>query len=141
MAHCRDLRVRPALTEDRGFLFEVRRATLRAYVEQTSLWVDAEQRAAAAKEFAELPYAVVEEGERSVGYVCVIHGKECDFLEEIALLPDVQGRGIGTQLCGTSFRRPIGVAYRSGSVSSPTTRHGPSMHASGSQSCRLRIRE
>jgi ribosomal protein S18 acetylase RimI-like enzyme len=98
MVLCRDLRVRPALAEDCGFLFEVRRATLRTYVEQTSQWIDAEQRAAATKEFAELPYAVVEEGERSVGYVCVIHEKECDFLEEIALLPAAQGRGIGTQL-------------------------------------------
>jgi ribosomal protein S18 acetylase RimI-like enzyme len=98
MVRSPDLRVRPASSSDREFLFEVRRASLRTYVEQTSGWDDAEQRATADKEFGELPYAVVEEGGRPVGYVCVIHETECDFIEEIALLPEAQGRGIGTRL-------------------------------------------
>jgi ribosomal protein S18 acetylase RimI-like enzyme len=98
MARTHDLRVRPALSSDREFLFEVRRATLRAYVEQTSGWDDAEQRVTADREFAELPFAVVEESGRAVGYVCVIHQRECDFIDEIVLLPEAQGRGIGTQL-------------------------------------------
>ena len=98
MVRSHDFRVRPALGSDREFLFGVRRAALRAYVEQTSGWDDAEQRVIADKEFADLPFAVVEEGERTVGYVCVIHRSECDFIEEIALLPEAQGRGIGTQL-------------------------------------------
>jgi ribosomal protein S18 acetylase RimI-like enzyme len=98
MVHSQELRVRPAVSGDREFLFEVRRAALRTYVEQTSSWDDAEQRATADKEFGELPYAVVEEGRRPVGYVCVIHESECDFIEEIALLPEAQGRGIGTRL-------------------------------------------
>lgn len=93
-----DLRVRPASSGDREFLFEVRRAVLRAYVEQTTGWDDAEQRSIADKEFGALPYAVVEESSRPVGYVCVIHEHECDFIEEIALLPEAQGRGIGTRL-------------------------------------------
>ena len=86
------------MSGDREFLFQVRRAALRAYVEQTSGWDEAEQRAVADKEFGELPYAVVEESGRPVGYVCVIHRSECDFIEEIALLPEVQGRGIGTRV-------------------------------------------
>jgi ribosomal protein S18 acetylase RimI-like enzyme len=98
MVRSHDLRVRPALSSDREFLFEVRRAALRAYVDQTSGWDDAEQRVTAGKEFAELPFAVVEERGRPVGYVCVIHESEWDFIEEIALLPEAQGRGIGTQL-------------------------------------------
>lgn len=93
-----DFRVRPAVSSDREFLFEARRAALRAYVEQTSGWDDAEQRVIADKEFTDLPFAVVEEGGRTVGYVCVIHQSECDFIEEIALLPEAQGCGIGTQL-------------------------------------------
>jgi ribosomal protein S18 acetylase RimI-like enzyme len=98
MVCSQDLRVRPASGGDRDFLFAVRRAALRNYVEQTTGWDDTEQRAIADKEFAELPYAVVEEGNRPVGYVCVIHEDECDFIEEIALLPEAQGRGIGTRL-------------------------------------------
>jgi ribosomal protein S18 acetylase RimI-like enzyme len=98
MVHSQYLRVRPASSGDREFLFEVRRAALRTYVEQTSGWDDAEQRTTADREFGELPYAVVEESGRPVGYVCVIHQSECDFIEEIALLPEAQGRGIGTRL-------------------------------------------
>jgi ribosomal protein S18 acetylase RimI-like enzyme len=108
MAH--DLRVRRALSGDRDFLFAVRRATLRTYVDQTSGWDDAEQRAIADKEFADLPYAVVEESGRPVGYVCVRHESEYDFVEEIALLPEAQGRGIGTQLLReilAAARRPV----------------------------------
>jgi len=98
MALSHDLRVRPALSSDREFFFEVRRAALRAYVEQTSGWDDAEQRMTADKEFTDLPFSVVEERGRPVGYVCVIHQGEYDFVEEIALLPEAQGRGIGTYL-------------------------------------------
>jgi ribosomal protein S18 acetylase RimI-like enzyme len=98
MVRSPDLRVRPALSGDREFLFEVRRASLRAYVEQTSGWDDAEQRTIADEEFAGLPYAVVEEGGRPLGYVCVIHRSDCDFIEEIALLPEECGRGVGTRL-------------------------------------------
>jgi ribosomal protein S18 acetylase RimI-like enzyme len=98
MVRSPELRVRPALSGDREFLFEVRRAALRAYVEQTSGWDDAEQRVIADKEFADLPFAVVEESGRAVGHVCVLHESEYDVIDEIALLPDAQGRGIGTQL-------------------------------------------
>jgi ribosomal protein S18 acetylase RimI-like enzyme len=98
MVNSQDLRVRPAVRSDREFLFEVRHAVLRTYVEQTSGWDDAEQRVTADREFGTLPYAVVEEGGRPVGYVCVIHESECDFIEEIALLPEAHGRGIGTRL-------------------------------------------
>ncbi len=108
------LRVRTASSSDREFLFEVRRAALRAYVEQVSGWDDAEQRAVADKEFGELPYAVVEENGRAVGYVCVIHEDDCDFVEEIALLPEVHGRGIGTRVVRDVLRaaRRRGVPVR-----------------------------
>lgn len=98
MAHSMDLRVRPAVRGDREFLFEVRRAALRTYVDQTSGWDDGEQRGIAEREFGELPYAVVEESGCPVGYVCVLHEGAVDLIEEIALLPGAQGRGIGTRL-------------------------------------------
>lgn len=104
--------MRPALSSDREFLFEVRRAALRTYVEQISGWDDAEQRATT--EFAELPFAVVEQSGRRIGYVCVIHKSDCDFIEEIALRPEVHGRGIGTQLLRDILRaaRRRGVPVR-----------------------------
>ena len=92
------LRVRPAKNSDRRFFFEVRRAVFRTYVEETSGWDDAEQRTIADREFDELPIAIVEEDGRSVGYLRVVHKDEYDFIDEIAVLPEAQGRGIGSQL-------------------------------------------
>lgn len=115
MAHSHDLLVRSALSGDHEFLFEVRRATLRPYVEETSDWDEAEQRAIADREFTELPYAVVEEHGRPVGYVCVIHEPGYDLIDEIAVLPEAQGRGIGTRLLWDilhAARRQRGVPVR-----------------------------
>jgi ribosomal protein S18 acetylase RimI-like enzyme len=91
-------RIRPAKSSDRRFFFEVRRAVFRTYVEETSGWDDAEQRTIADREFDELPRVIIEADGRSVGYLCVVHKDECDFIDEIAVLPEAQGRGIGTQL-------------------------------------------
>lgn len=93
-----NLRLRPAGSGDRQFFFEVRRAAFRAYVDQLFGWDDDAQRIAADEEFDELPLEIVEDRGRDVGYLCVLHKKECDFIEEMALLPGAQGRGIGTQL-------------------------------------------
>ncbi|MEQ7125749.1 GNAT family N-acetyltransferase [Actinopolymorpha sp. B11F2] len=93
-----DIRLRRAESSDRQWFFDARRAAFQAYVEEISGWDDAEQRATADKEFDELPFVMVEEGGRPVGYLCVIHKDDCDFIEEIAIRPEAQGRGVGTQL-------------------------------------------
>jgi len=40
----------------------------------------------------------VEEDGSPIGYTCVRREDDHDFIEEIALLPDAQGRGIGSKL-------------------------------------------
>jgi GNAT superfamily N-acetyltransferase len=93
-----DVRTRPAGPGDREFFFSTRRVMFRAYVDRLSGWDDAEQRATAEEELGRLPFQIVEEQGRQIGYLCVLHHADCDFLEEIALVQQVQGRGIGSHL-------------------------------------------
>ncbi|WP_414638569.1 GNAT family N-acetyltransferase [Actinophytocola sp.] len=78
----------------------------------------------------------------AVGYVCVRHKSECDFIEEIALLPEARGRGIGTRppwrILRAARRRPR--CSGPGLVYSSTIPRRPAMLASGSKSCGSRIR-
>lgn len=98
MAGSEGIRLRPAERGDRQFFFEVRRAAFRTYVDEIFGWDNAAQRGLADKEFDELPLEIVEERGKAVGYLCVMHNDGCDFIDELALRPEAQGRGIGTQL-------------------------------------------
>lgn len=93
-----DVSTRPAVADDRDFFFATRRAAFRAYVGGISGWNDAEQRATADRELGNLPLEIVEERGQPIGYVCVLHQEDRDFIEEIALVQQAQGRGIGTDL-------------------------------------------
>src|SRR5919106_3494519 len=92
------VRLRPAEAGDQQFFFEVRRAAFRRYVEEIFGWNDGDQRITADREFGQLPFQIVEERGEAIGYLCIIYKEDADFIEEIALLPDEQGRGIGTRL-------------------------------------------
>jgi ribosomal protein S18 acetylase RimI-like enzyme len=92
------LRLRPARPAEGAFFFAVRRASFQAYVDALFGWDDGQQRDLAAREFAELPVQIVTEAGTPVGYLCVVHHDEFDYLDEIALLPEARGRGIGATL-------------------------------------------
>jgi ribosomal protein S18 acetylase RimI-like enzyme len=92
------VRLRPAVEADRDFFFSVRRDGLREYAEEHRPWDDAEQRRQADREFDELPVEIIEEDGVALGYLCVLHEGDHDFLDEIALVPSAQRRGIGTAL-------------------------------------------
>ena len=104
MAHLPDsqsageVRLRPARREDREFFFAARRAAFKPYVDEIWGWNDARQRSQAEREFDELPVEIIEERGEPVGYICILHEEDHDFFDEIALLPEAQGRGIGTAL-------------------------------------------
>jgi ribosomal protein S18 acetylase RimI-like enzyme len=92
------IRLRPARPEDREFFFTTRRAALGPYADELWGWDDAHQRSLADKEFDELPIRIIEESGTPVGYLCVLHQANHDFIDEVALLPEAQGRGIGSSL-------------------------------------------
>jgi ribosomal protein S18 acetylase RimI-like enzyme len=106
----RRVRLRPACADDREFFFLTRRAALGPYAEAISGWDDVEQCALAEKEFEELPVEIVEEGGTPVGYLCVLRHEDHDFIDEVALVPEDQGRGIGSSL----VRDVMGAASKRG---------------------------
>jgi ribosomal protein S18 acetylase RimI-like enzyme len=92
------VRLRPAAEADRDFFFATRRAGLKEYAEAHWPWDDDVMRRQADREFDELPVEVVEEDGAPIGYIAVVHEADHDFLDEVALVPHAQGRGIGTEL-------------------------------------------
>jgi ribosomal protein S18 acetylase RimI-like enzyme len=76
----------------------VRRAAFEPYVEEIWGWDDAYQRQLADREFHETPVEIIEERGTPVGYLCVLRREDHDFIDEIALLPEAQGRGVGSAL-------------------------------------------
>jgi ribosomal protein S18 acetylase RimI-like enzyme len=92
------IRLRPARAEDREFFFTTRRAALGPYVQELWGWDEAHQRSLADREFDELPVEIIEERGRPVGYLCILRKVDHDFIDEVALLPEAQGRGLGSSL-------------------------------------------
>ncbi len=76
----------------------MRRAAFKPYVDEIWGWDDAHRRPLAEREFDELPVEIIEERGTPVGYLCVLREEDHDFIDEIALLPEAQGRGIGSAL-------------------------------------------
>jgi ribosomal protein S18 acetylase RimI-like enzyme len=86
--------LRPATEADREFFFATRRAGFRALVD----WDDDAERAKADREFDALPVQIVLERGEPVGYLAVLNEPDHVFLDEVVLVPDAQGRGLGTRL-------------------------------------------
>lgn len=95
---CPPFRLRPATPGDGDFFFSTREAAFRVYVEAIWGWDDVQQRAAANRDFAELPVQIVESDGVGIGYLCLVRRADIDLLDEIALLREWRGRGIGSSL-------------------------------------------
>ena len=93
-----NVHLRRASPADRDFFFAVRRDGFREYVDELWGWDDAQQRRRADEEFDELPIEIVESKGAAIGYLCVLHEADHDFLDEMALAPHARRRGIGTAL-------------------------------------------
>jgi ribosomal protein S18 acetylase RimI-like enzyme len=103
-----NVRLRAASDTDRDFFFAVRRAAFRPYVDDLWGWDDAQQRRQADQEFNELPVQIIESDGVAVGYLCVLHEADHEYLDEIALVPAAQGAGIGTALVSSVMREAAG---------------------------------
>lgn len=97
-----ELEVRPALPSDREFFLALRELAFRPSVEALWGWQEVEQKARSEQVFAELPVEIVEEGGRPVGAIAIVHESDHDELELIGILPEVQGRGVGSALIGSA---------------------------------------
>jgi hypothetical protein len=86
-----NVRLRGASDADRDFFFAVRRAAFRSYVEELWGWDEAQQRRWSDRDFQELPIQIIESHGEGIGYLCVLHEADHDYLDELALLPEARG--------------------------------------------------
>jgi GNAT superfamily N-acetyltransferase len=99
--------LRPATADDRDFVVEVTRAAMGPYLEATFGWNAAAQTAYFDERFDPSGGQIIQVAEVDVGEIVVEERPEELVLVRLALLPDWQGRGIGSAI----VRALIGRAY------------------------------
>lgn len=93
-----DLATRPAAEGDSRFAYEVKRAALGPYIQRTWGWDEQEQLAFHAREWElRRPDIIVLDG-RDVGTFRCVRREEDYHVASFYLLPEFQGRGIGSRL-------------------------------------------
>jgi GNAT superfamily N-acetyltransferase len=92
------LALRPATQADGAFLFDLLKAALGPYVAQTWGWDEDWQRDHFWSRFTPEGAQIVVFHGRDVGVFRVAEDEDAILLSQIFLLPEVQGRGIGTAL-------------------------------------------
>jgi GNAT superfamily N-acetyltransferase len=93
------LTLRPGTASDADFAFSVLRASMRSYIEATwGAWDERWQRQRFDETFIPSTHQIIEDSGRPVGFLAVEERPDHVFLARIYLLPESQGRGIGTQL-------------------------------------------
>jgi GNAT superfamily N-acetyltransferase len=110
------MNLRPATSADTPFLKELHeRAYREVIVRQFGYWDDAAQDYWFRKGLAEATFSVVEENGEPVGAIALQESPECLYLAELQILPEWQGRGLGTALLrmqlgrAQQLHKPIGL--------------------------------
>lgn len=90
-----NLTLRPAGPDDSEFAYSTKKAAFREYVEQVGGWDEAEQRRLHVERFAAQDFRIVSVDGTDVGVVALSLGPDCLRLNQLFILPEHQGRGIG----------------------------------------------
>ena len=91
-----ELRLRTAQVNDSEFVFSVKKAAFREYVEQVWGWDDTCQRQLHDKRFGSQDVRIIRFGESDVGFLATSHGTHVLKVNQLFILPEFQGRGIGS---------------------------------------------
>ncbi len=90
--------IRAATPADLDTLFDLHCTVFRHHIQEIWGWDEAWQRSRFEEECDASTVSVVQIDGRTVGYTQVASGDDRVYLQNIALHPDAQGRGIGTRL-------------------------------------------
>jgi GNAT superfamily N-acetyltransferase len=105
-----EVALRTAGSADEEFLYNLLKATMQEYVAQTWGWDEQSQEERFRDEFEPgMDRIIVLEG-KDIGVISTEQKDEAIFLDKIYILPEYQGRGIGTYL----IRSVLDEAFRSG---------------------------
>lgn len=88
--------LRPARSEDYDFLFDLNETTMREHAEQLWDWDHSE--AFFAKRFQPERWQVIQSEGQDIGVLIVNEEDDEIYVAEIEILPDWQGRGIGSSI-------------------------------------------
>ncbi len=97
--------LQPASTEDRDFLFELNRTTMKAYVDATWGWDEDEQVAYFDRHFDPARFQIVHAQNDAIGVLAIEESPDEIYLATIQLLPQWQGRGIGSAIVRSILER------------------------------------
>ncbi|HEU4342755.1 MAG TPA: GNAT family N-acetyltransferase [Candidatus Binatia bacterium] len=88
--------LRPATGLDRDFLYRLHRVTMRDVIDKTWGWEEAWQRADFERRFRDYLAWVIYVEHWPVGTLCLEWRPDSLHVHEVQVLPEFQGRGIGT---------------------------------------------
>jgi GNAT superfamily N-acetyltransferase len=92
--------IRPVRPGDREWLFALKRATMRPYVEEVFGWEDADQRQRFDEAFDPAPKRIMQVDGLDAGMFEVHDRKDHRYLAQLEILPRYQNRGLGTAIVG-----------------------------------------
>jgi ribosomal protein S18 acetylase RimI-like enzyme len=99
--------LRPARSDDREFLFRLNEARMRAYIERVWGWDEAEQANFFEKRFQLNGWQIIQSDGQDIDVLVVDERAEKIFLASIEILPEWQGRGIGSSVLRSLMDRAI----------------------------------
>ena len=88
-------KLRQASQDDEEFTYRVKRAGLKEYVALVWGWDEVRQRQIHARRYTEQDLLIVEVDGKDVGIMSVAIEPDCVFVNQLYLLPEHQGQGIG----------------------------------------------
>ena len=97
--------VRQATPGDRDRLYRIRRAAMRPYVEQIEGWDEEFQERRFRESFDHTKTQVVVKDGHAIGLLGVSECEWATFIDQIEIVPEYQGRGIGTALINNVLAR------------------------------------
>ena len=90
-----ELKVRKAQAADSDFVFAVKRAAFREYVEQIWGWDEVYQKELHNRRFASQDLRIIQFNGTDVGFLSTSNTADTLNVDQIYILPEYQGRGIG----------------------------------------------
>lgn len=97
--------LRAAGPDDKRFAYDVRRAALREYVERVWGWDEDHQWQLHDRRFREQDVQIITLNGEDVGILSVAETPDCVFVNQLYILPEHQGQGIGRKCMLTVMER------------------------------------